>query len=168
MEILYLIGGKEKIPTLTNIISTHIRAPEKISTRYLMPAWILSIPVVNLVALPSFFMEKYREWRWVIIEGWTITFLFLFIISRYGSASEWIWILLFPIVMMGVALRGDPVRVDVVLISLLDRVVSWIFFGYRSSRETIQTLQEQKSVEYQYEDKDKDKEEQRGVNNNLK
>lgn len=35
---------------------------------YFAPLWMVAIPVVNLLTLPSFFSEKYREYRPLILQ----------------------------------------------------------------------------------------------------
>ncbi len=73
-----------------------------------MPVWIIALPIINLIILPSFFRESYQVYRFLIIQGFLITLLFLGIVFS-GSYQEapLLLLLLFPIVHIAVYARSD-------------------------------------------------------------
>ena len=73
-----------------------------------MPVYIIAIPIINLITLPSFFIASYRAYRLLIVQGALITLLFLGIVF-WGSylQSALLLLLIFPIVHIIVFARSD-------------------------------------------------------------
>lgn len=73
-----------------------------------MPAWIIALPIINIVTLPSFFITSYRAYRFLIVQGCIITILFILTLF-WGSYREnlLLLLLLFPIVHLAVYASTD-------------------------------------------------------------
>lgn len=65
-----------------------------------MPASLIGLPLWNLFALPSLWIEKYREYREYVISGLMVTVSIAVIISFSSSASPYLLFFLFPTVHM--------------------------------------------------------------------
>lgn len=80
----------------TQILSanTVTRSP---TTPYFAPIWIVAIPGVNLITLPSLWQSQYREYNPLILQWLILTLITTLIISLYGISSQMGLYLLFPI-----------------------------------------------------------------------
>ncbi len=64
-----------------------------------MPANLLAIPFFNLFGIPSLFIDRYRGYRRLVIEGLLITLLWAYVLFFLRSYSHPLLLLsLFPIV----------------------------------------------------------------------
>lgn len=63
-----------------------------------MPLWIVGLPVINLITLPSYWNASYSRYRSLILQGITLTIFFGVIWFFYGWNSSIQSLLLFPII----------------------------------------------------------------------
>lgn len=94
-----IFGGEHRISFHDLVhIEQQKSAPIKPESPYFMPTALLAIPFWNIVALPSLFIDKYREYRYIIIQGLIITSLMGFIIFYLGNPNDpFLLLFIFPI-----------------------------------------------------------------------
>jgi hypothetical protein len=64
---------------------------------YFLPRGCIGIPILNIITLPSLFIEQYRENRPLIVQGLMITVILSVLCFFYGYSTWLIWILVIPI-----------------------------------------------------------------------
>ena len=69
---------------------------------YFAPTWIIAIPGLNLITLPSLRQPQYREYIPMILQGFFITLATIAIFFHYGIGSQMEFYLLFPIITLAI------------------------------------------------------------------
>lgn len=108
-------GGEKKISYVeryNSFLEKNLQVHEA-STPYLAPKWIISIPWINLITLPSFWQSKYSEYRSMILQGFMITVCLALVIWFYGAWSQMWLYLLFPILALIVESSNTNVRAPI-------------------------------------------------------
>ncbi len=72
---------------------------------YFAPLWIIAIPLINLITLPSLRQSQYREYTPMILQGFFITFASVIVFLQYGIGSQMGLYLLF--LMMTIIVEGQ-------------------------------------------------------------
>lgn len=89
--------GSEKKSTYTERYEYFLKKNEfeyKTEIVYFAPKWVLFVPWINLITLPSFWQQKYVEYKGLILQWLLITILFIVIVWFYGISSEiWLYLL---------------------------------------------------------------------------
>ncbi|NRH21281.1 hypothetical protein HOO68_04525 [Candidatus Gracilibacteria bacterium] len=81
-----------------------------ISVPYFAPKWIIAIPGINLITLPSLGQSKYSEYTSMILQGFIVTVCLVLVILFYGIGSQMGLYLLFPILTLLVESSNTNVR----------------------------------------------------------
>ncbi len=92
-------GGEKKSSWKSLIEEETIRGNYALpSEPYFMPIHLIGIPFFNLFTLPSLFIEKYKPYRKIILEGLMITALWIYVLFFLGNYTHILLLLsLFPI-----------------------------------------------------------------------
>lgn len=64
---------------------------------YILPSWLIAIPGLNLLTLPSLMSEGARPYRGLIAQGLIVTLITALVIWLYGTGSSLGLYLLFPL-----------------------------------------------------------------------
>lgn len=121
---------------------------------YFAPTWIIAIPGINLITLPSLRQSQYREYIPMILQGFLITLATGIIFTLYGIWSQMELYLLFPIITLIVEGQRN-ILVRAPLCSIMVDLYS-IFKYTQSKLETIKQEGEEK-VSHTYEVKEEPK-----------
>lgn len=96
-----VFGGNTRI-LFSDILKEEIEKQKKITPteiKYFMPIGSVWLPFWNLFTLPSLFIEKYKEYRFLIIQWLLITFIALYILFfTKNPSSPVLFLLIFPII----------------------------------------------------------------------
>lgn len=100
--------------------------PEEWWNSYFIPLWIIGIPVLNLITLPSYWNQSYRQYRSLILQGISLSMLFVCIWLLYGWNSSIQGLLLFPIMhLLSYAPRNTNTLAPIVSLSIsLTKILS--------------------------------------------
>lgn len=120
---------------------------------YFAPLWLVCIPVINLLLVPSLFTKKSHEYGALIVQWFFLTVLFGVVIWKFGIHSQAWLFLLFPIITLAMyAQKNVLVRAPItsIMVDLYD--------SFYRSKKTIDHLQKQKEhITFSYTDKNIDK-----------
>ncbi len=121
-----VIFGSEKSGTY----QTYLREAQKPLSplenipAYFMPRALIAIPVWNIFTIPSLFIERYRAYRPLIIQGLIITILSLLIVFFGGSLrSGLLLLMLFPIVHI-FTYAGSDIMTRAPIVGIWSRIAS--------------------------------------------
>ncbi len=92
--------GGEKRGNYGSVYSEKLKLYETViapTTPYILPSWIIAIPAINLLTLPSIMSEGTRPYRGLIAQGLIVTLLTALVIWLYGTGSSLGLYLLFPL-----------------------------------------------------------------------
>jgi hypothetical protein len=101
LDFCRIAFGKEKNSDYQTRYSRYLAMnmrTENAETSYFMPKWLIAIPFVNLITIPSLRQPKYREYLPFILQWLLITLLMSSIIYFYWLESQMGLYLLFPII----------------------------------------------------------------------
>ena len=116
---------------------------------YFMPVWLLAIPGINLIAIPSLFRARWKAYRFLITQGCILTVLTGGIIAYNSVNNPYLLLLLFPIFHL-IAYSREYVSTSSPIIGALARLLG---LG-TSLKQEVQKLHDQKTeVRYTYEEK---------------
>ncbi len=74
---------------------------------YFAPNWIICLPILNIITIPSLWQDKYREYVPLILQ-WIILTLLTWLIIFFQSTDSLLWLyLLFPIITLCVENRNN-------------------------------------------------------------
>lgn len=151
-DFLRVAFGGEKKETYRDIYTRKLWEYTQTLTptwAYIMPAWIMAIPVVNLVTLPSLWLTNMREYKALVIEWLSLTLALGLIVWLYGFQSALGLYLLFPIMSLivnngkNIIYRAPGTWVVLSLMKL-----------FSQSKEKVAEIQETKeTVSFKYEEK---------------
>jgi hypothetical protein len=117
------------------------------SVPYFMPLWLVGLPVFNLITLPSLFNSTYARYRDIVLQGITLTILFVLIGMTAGWNSSLETILLFPMIhLMSFASKDPDTRAPIV--SLGVSLLHFISASKETINETAQKNEEKVSFSY--------------------
>ena len=125
-QFVGVVFWKEKKYGYSELLAEEINSQKAILPKesYFMPAWLIGLPFWNILCIPSLFIEKYREYRTLIIEWLIITLIYIYIIFVLGQYNHPILLLLlFPIIHIALYASRD-----------LSTSVPWIGIFTRISR----------------------------------
>lgn len=121
---------------------------ESATIPYFAPIWIVWLPIINLITLPSLYQTKYRAYRTLILQWLALTLLTIMIIWIYGISSQ-IWLyLLFPIIVLIIGSRAN-IHTRAPIMSIAVDIYS-LFVRGNEKVEEIKRNGEEK-VEFSYE-----------------
>ena len=116
--------------------------------KYFMPLWLIAIPGINLITIPSLFQARFASYRFLIIQGCILTILTITI--GYNSInSPHLLLLLFPIAHL-IAYSKEHIATSSPIIGTIAR-----FLGLGTSlKQEVQKLHDETAeVRYTYEEK---------------
>jgi hypothetical protein len=117
------------------------------TTPYILPSWIIAIPGLNLLTLPSIMSEGARPYRGLITQGIIITILTAIIVWLYGTGSSRGLYLLFPIITL-LAHAGDNLLTRAPLTS---PILSLMSLFTRGQAKVAEMGEKKEEVKYSYE-----------------
>jgi hypothetical protein len=119
---------------------------------YFAPNWIIAIPVLNLLTIPSLWQSKYKEYAPLILQGLCITLITGIIVLYYGIGSQMELYLIFPIIALIVEGKNN-LLVRAPFTSIM--IDLYILFSRGQSRiaEIKENGEEKVSYTYEVEDK---------------
>ncbi len=100
-DFLRIAFGKDKSTDYSGRYSYFLAINMKTKydiTPYFMPKWLIAIPFINLICIPSLWQAKYREYLVFILQWLFITICMITIIYFYGRETQLGLYLLFPII----------------------------------------------------------------------
>lgn len=117
-------GGEKKMSyaeRYATFLEKNLQVSEA-TTPYLAPNWIIAVPWINLITLPSFWQSKYSEYRPMILQGFMITACLTLVVWFYGVGSQMWLYLLFPILTLIVESTNMNVRAPItsIMVDLVD------------------------------------------------
>jgi hypothetical protein len=118
-------------------------------TPYILPSWIIWVPVLNLITLPSLTMSRMSIYRPLILQWLLITILLILIVIFYWLQSSIGLYLLFPsLTLIAYSWKNTNIRAP---------LTSWIVSLsslFTRGQEKVQKMWEQKEeVSFKYEEK---------------
>lgn len=120
-----------------------------------MPLWIVGLPILNIITLPSLFNSTYARYKDVILQGITLTLLFVLIGVFYGWNSSLETILLFPMIhLMSFAGKDTTMRAPIVSIGIS---IAHLFDASQS--HITELAKKEEKVSFSYEAKTEEAEE---------
>lgn len=125
--------------------NTIIRSP---TTSYFAPIWIIWLPVVNMITLPSLWQPQYREYNPLILQWLALTIIAIIIIWVYGMSSQMGLYLLFPMITLIVESRAN-INMRAPITSIVVDIYSLFTRGQQKIIEIKKSGEEK--VEYSYE-----------------
>lgn len=153
LDFCRIAFGKEKNSDYqtrySRYLSMNMRT-EKVETVYFMPKWLIAIPFVNIITLPSIRQSKYREYLPFILQWLFITLFMIIIIYFYWWESQMGIYLLFPIITLIVESK-DNILVRAPLTSFI--VDLYILFSMSKSKVAEIKANREEKVSYSYETK---------------
>lgn len=118
------------------------------TNQYFMPAWLIAIPGINIISLPSLWQSEYKEYKLYILQWLLLTILAVWVIWFYGINSQVGVYLLFPIIALAIQWKNNAlVRAPIT------SIVVDIYFLFTSSKEKMDAVKEkwEEKVTYTYE-----------------
>lgn len=142
-------GGEKKMSyaeRYASFLKKNLKVREA-TTPYLAPKWIIAVPWINLITLPSFLQSKYSEYRPMILQGFMITTCLVLVVWFYGVGSQMWLYLLFPILTLIVESTNMNVRAPItsIMVDLVDM--------FSRGKDRIAEIKEngEEKVEFKYE-----------------
>lgn len=65
---------------------------------YFAPSWIIALPIVNLICIPSLWQKKYNQYIPMILQGLLISIFTIFVIVWYWINSQIGLFIIFPVI----------------------------------------------------------------------
>ncbi len=120
---------------------------------YLMSPIIIGIPILNVITLPSYFIEKYSIWRYALLQWYTVS-IFVWLTLYFSWDSLWIAVLLIPSVFLMSFLSSNS-KASSPIIGLFVHILNLLTFWLLSGKEKIKNMNESvEVVGFTYENKD--------------
>ena len=151
-EIFWVIFWKEKEHTLWDIFSLLQNTPQgekKWDVIYFIPTWIIALPFINLITFPTLWIDRYRAYRPLIIQGFMLTIFSILLGYLYGFSSTYLLVLLFPIVHI-LAFADKDINTHVPFFHIFVPVFSLFFRGHSHIQKLSETGEK---VSFIYEEK---------------
>ncbi|MBC7503737.1 hypothetical protein H7169_02100 [Candidatus Gracilibacteria bacterium] len=111
---------------------------------YFAPIWIVAIPGINLITLPSLWQAQYREYTPLILQGAMLTILTIW---SYGLTSQMGLYLLWPILTLIV-----ESQTNVLTRAPITSVIVDLYHGVTRGKEKIAEIKKnrEEKIEYKY------------------
>ncbi len=114
--------------------------------KYFMPTSLIWIPFWNIFTIPSLFIDKYKPYRFLIIEWLLITLFFsYFFFFRGDYSSPYLLLLLFPIIHILVYAKDNP-ETHAPGIWL----IAQIFIFYKNTKKTLEQVTTRTTESFTY------------------
>ena len=95
-----------------------------------LPVWLIYVPIINLLFLPTFFQRKHTPWFFSIGQGITITLLHIFFGWYFGVGNPFQTLLLFPVFLGLIAIKDhnqSPLPIVYSCVLFFHTITFWIF-----------------------------------------
>ncbi len=117
------------------------------TTKYPLPSWIIAIPVINIITVPSLTKVQYREYTKLILQWIGLTLLTGAVIYKYSLGSQIGLFLFFPIISLVLASEKNLLARAPIVSIMLD-----LYSFFSQSKEKIDEIEKngQERVEYTY------------------
>jgi len=116
-----------------------------------MPVWIISVPFINLITLPSLWQSKYREYIPLILQGFTLTLIMSIIVWQYTNSPIWLYLGFTIVTLATESMQNILVRAP------FTSVIVDFYLWLSQSKKTLETYEKthEEKVEYKYEVEEK-------------
>jgi hypothetical protein len=144
--VIFWGSKKETYTELYAKIHTYRTQAVPYEQPYFMPRYMIAIPVVNIISLPSLFIKKYRENRANIVQWLLLSCITLWFWLQYGIGSNAIWLIFVPIVELGVYSMNNS-NARAFLIDIIAELYRW---SSNRKHEIKELAQHNESVHFEY------------------
>jgi hypothetical protein len=116
-----------------------------------MPVWIISVPFINLITLPSLWQSKYREYIPLILQGFILTLIMSIIVWQYANSPIWLYLGFTIVTLATESMKNILVRAP------FTSVIVDFYLWLSQSKKTLETYEKthEEKVEYKYEVEEK-------------
>jgi hypothetical protein len=142
--------GGEKRGNYRDVYNQKLKLYETViapTTPYILPSWLIAIPGINLLTLPSIMSEGARPYRGLIAQGLIVTLATALVIWLYGTGSSLGLYLLFPLCTL-LAYRDTNLLTRAPLTS---PILSLMSLFSRGQAKVAELEEKKEEVKYSYE-----------------
>ncbi len=118
-----------------------------INERYFAPNWIIALPIINLICIPSLWQKKYNDYIPMILQWLLISIFTIFIIFWYWINSQIGLFIIFPIIAI-ITEWADNLQLRAPFTSIMVDIYSL----FNSSKNTLKEIEKNgaEKVTYTY------------------
>ncbi len=150
IEIFKMIIWKQNTRSYRDLSEELLSQKESATpSAFLFSPMLIGIPILNIVTIPSFFMERFVLWRHALLQGYLIS-IFVWLTLYFSWNPLWIVVLLIPSVYLLSYLPSNTSSSSPI-IGILANILNTLSFGFFSGKEKIKNLKKTtETVDYYY------------------